>query len=491
MSQAVKVGLFVTLCLVVLAVLVLRVEDLKLFGEKGQTLEVAFDSVTGLNDKAPVRVAGVRVGQVEEIRLEGRRARVSLLLEQSVELGAGATALIANSGILGDKYVELIPGPVGGGPLAPGTVLEGQTPVTFDQALERFDSLGQSLQRLSGDVSSQGDLGSSIRRLLDNLEATSADIRLLVSDNREQVGATLANFERFSNTLAGQLPELTSQVSRLLDDIDILVSENRGDVMGSLENIRRVSENLQTTVDNLNEISGQIKSGEGTLGKLVYDDSAHDSLVSTLDAVEDGVGTLNDTLGRVQKLELDLAFEGAFYPDAGVEDDGEGGTSFGLRLANHPRRFYRFALVDTPQGKVSEETRVITTTLPDGRVETTTVREQKQENDFTFTAQLGYTLGDFQLRAGLIESSGGAGVDWHLFDRRLILSLEAFDFSRPDDEDLHLRLTGRYHLTPSVYLIGGYDDPLVDEYESVFLGAGITWRDEDLKYLIGSVPLSF
>lgn len=487
MPQAVKVGVFVALCLAVLGVLVFQVEDLRWFGEKGHRLDVLFDSVAGLNDKAPVRVAGVRVGTVEAIGLEGRRARITLLLDQAVELPAGSTAQIANAGILGDKYIELIPGPAGGPPMSPGQVLEGETPVTFDQALQRFDKLGQSLQQITGDVSAQGDMGATIRRLLANLEATSSDVRLLVSSNREQVGATVGNFERFSENLARELPRLTEQIAQLLANVDSVVVENREDFQGSLENIRRVSGELETTVENLNKISTQIQSGKGTLGKLIFDETAHDSLVSTLGAVEEGVGSLNNTLGRVGKIQLDLALEATYHPDAGFDKDGDSGAAFRLRLANHPRRFYSIGLVTTPQGKVTEETRTITSTLPDGTVEVTSILEEKSEEDFTLTAQLGYSLGRFDVRAGLIESSGGAGVDWHLFDRRLRLSVEAFDFSRPGDVDPHLRFTTRFHLNPSIYLLGGYDDPLVEEFESVFFGAGVTWKDEDLKYLLGSV----
>ena len=43
-------------------------------------------------------------------------------------------------------------------------------------------------------------------------------------------------------------------------------------------------------------------------------------------------------------------------------------------------------------------------------------------------------------------------------------------------------------MTPNVYLRGGYDDFLVRDYESFFVGAGVRWTDRDLKYLLGSVP---
>lgn len=113
MSQTIKVGIFMTVALVVLAYLIFKVEDWSLFGATGQRVEAGFDSVVGLDDKAPVRVAGVRVGRVDGVRLEGQRAIVSLLLETPVELTEGARARIANVGLLGDKFVVLTLGPPG------------------------------------------------------------------------------------------------------------------------------------------------------------------------------------------------------------------------------------------------------------------------------------------------------------------------------------------------------------------------------------------
>ncbi|MDA8017116.1 MAG: MCE family protein [Thermoanaerobaculia bacterium] len=487
MSRVAVVGLFTAFCLAVLGWLIFSIEDWSLGGDDGRVVDVLFDSVAGLNEKAPVRVAGVRVGTVGSISLEGRRARVRLELEQAVPLTEGTRAAVANAGILGDKYVELIPGPQGAPPLPDDVRIPGDTPVTFDEALARFDSLGQSLQELTGDVSSRGDLGASIRRLLDNLEATSADIRDLVATNRSQIDSTVSNFERFSESLANELPTLTAQVGDLLQHLDSLVVDNRDDVEASLDSIRTVAKNLETTVDNLNEITGQVKSGEGTVGKLLYDNEAHDKVVATLDSVKDGVDTLGDTIGRIRDIELELGMEGAVYSDI-----DESGAAFGLDFrTRHPRRYYRLGIADSPQGDFDLETRTVTVTHPDGTVETTIIEEQKQTSDYTFNALLGYRFDHFDLRAGIIESSGGAAIDLRLAEDRFTVSLEAFDFSRPGDLDPHLRLTTRIHLTPNIYVLGGYDDPLESQFESVFFGAGIRWKDDDLKYLLGSLPSGF
>jgi phospholipid/cholesterol/gamma-HCH transport system substrate-binding protein len=236
-------------------------------------------------------------------------------------------------------------------------------------------------------------------------------------------------------------------------------------------------------VDNLNEITGKIASGEGTIGKLVNSDDAHTQLMSALGSVDSGVKSLSDTLGRVQKLKLDLGFEALQ-----VSEVSESRFAVGVNIDPGSDKFYHVSVVDDPRGDVREKTQVITTTQPDGTVDTQTIHTLTRENDTTISAQFGFKLGDARLRAGLFEGTGGGAVDYGFLRQRLWLTLEAYDFSRANDLDPHLRLTGRWWLTPNLFITGGYDDPLVNERDSIIFGGGIRWNDDDLKYLMGSVP---
>jgi hypothetical protein len=67
----------------------------------------------------------------------------------------------------------------------------------------------------------------------------------------------------------------------------------------------------------------------------------------------------------------------------------------------------------------------------------------------------------------------------------MVLVFEAWDFNREFGESAHLRLEGRYFLSPHLFVTAGWDDPLVSNKSSVFLGAGITWNDDDVKYSLG------
>lgn len=481
MKSLAKVGVFATLCLIVLGVLIWQIEDLNPFGVEGQRLDAVFKSVAGLDDKASVRIAGVRVGRVDGVGLEGSQARITLALDKPLPLTQGTTARIASLGLLGEKYIELIPGPPNAPPLPPNAVLIGSTPPGFDEAMAKLNDIGSSIQQITGSLGGS-DLGGNVNKLLDDIRLTSAELRALIAENRANVGSTIRNFDQFSATLARELPRLADQMNRALDQISAVVAENRGDLKGSMGNIRELTEKLQTSADNLNQITGKIASGEGTIGKLVNDEEAYNDLTSTLDSIKGGVETLSGTLGAVNKFKIDLDMQG-FY----LQDPEESQTS--LRVDIDPqdeKHLYRAGIVSSPYGKRREKTETVTVTGPDGIPVTTTTTKLTEEKSYSATALFGFKAPyDARLFAGIIEGTGGAQVDYPLpvFDRRLLVSFEAFDFNRPNDLSPRLRLTGRYQFHPNLYLIGGYDDPL--ENESFFLGGGIRWNDENIKYLLG------
>ncbi len=487
MPQSVKVGIFMTASLLILAWLILAVEDWRLFGPRGTRIEAEFDSVVGLDDKAAVRLAGVRVGRVDGIRLAGRRARVSLLLDQPVPLVEGTVASIANQGLLGDKFVEILPGPDGAPALPADAVLPGRTPVSFDQAMEKIEEIGGSIQTaLSGFSSADG---GGFGGLVASIQATADELRAVIAENRAQFGGTVRNFEKFSANLAEELPKLTAQIERVLGQVDSVVTENREDLRGSMSNIREVSEKIRASVDNLNEITGKIARGEGTIGKLVNSDEAHDELMSALNSVESGVDALGDTLGRVKQLQLDLGLDSVYLSD--LEDSRTAFRVDILPRGAESSNVYRLDLVSDPRGRIYEKTTTERVTLPDGSTETTTIdrltTDQRRNN---WSALFGFPFDERRgtIWAGVIENSGGIEVEYGLVREKLWLAMEAFDFGRERDLDPHLRLTTTWRFHRNLFVKAGWDDFLVDEYRSPFIGGGVRWTDDDVKYLLGSAP---
>jgi phospholipid/cholesterol/gamma-HCH transport system substrate-binding protein len=102
------VGCFVLAGMAAIAYLSFRVGGLASGPAGGFTVYATFDEVGGLKARAPVEIAGVKVGQVKAITLANDyRARVELDLAPSLQLPVDTSASIVTSGVLGDRYVQL------------------------------------------------------------------------------------------------------------------------------------------------------------------------------------------------------------------------------------------------------------------------------------------------------------------------------------------------------------------------------------------------
>jgi len=104
------VGVFVLIGIAALAYLAIKLGKLEIVGGHQRDVQAVFDSVAGLKTGAGVEVAGVQVGQVKRIALDGERALATLAVQPHVKVYQDAIASMKTRGLIGDKYVSLSPG---------------------------------------------------------------------------------------------------------------------------------------------------------------------------------------------------------------------------------------------------------------------------------------------------------------------------------------------------------------------------------------------
>jgi phospholipid/cholesterol/gamma-HCH transport system substrate-binding protein len=478
MSSAAKVGAFFLVILILAALLIWKIEDLR-FGKKvEQEISVRFENAGGLKEKGEVRMAGVLVGRVDRIRLVGGKALVDLEISRDVELRQGASATIQSLGMLGEKYVELVPGPVGAAALPPGATLQGEVPVNFDQITRLARDIEVDVRDITKNLKDSlgGALGEErLTGIVQNVLALSSELRKLVDANRSNIDATTANFREFSG-----------EVTKLVERIDRLVAANQTNVTESVSNTKELTAKLQTTVDNINAITGRIKSGQGTVGQLVESEQTSKNLNDALVAVKDGVQSLTTAMETVKKWNVDLGLRSEY-----LSSYNKAQSFFTLDVIPRGKpRFYRLELSNEPLGVRHDSTTITTTTFPDGHKETVRQDEVSYKDSVAVSAEVGFRLDNWIGRAGLIENSGGFGIDYLALKDRLMLSAQFWNFGR-QDVNAQAKITGRYYFSPSVFVTGGWNDFLNTKagLDSAFVGAGIRWGDEDAKYLAGSVPI--
>ncbi|MBW2384904.1 MAG: outer membrane lipid asymmetry maintenance protein MlaD [Deltaproteobacteria bacterium] len=148
-TRDLMVGVFVLIGLMAIGWLSLRIGGLSLSREGGLVLFATFDDVGGLSRRSPVRIAGVRVGQVDSIELdEDLRARVVIDVQPDLELSIDTAAAIRTSGLLGDQFMSLEPG-------ADDLLLESGDDFSFTESAWSVDALVGELVHGDADLESE------------------------------------------------------------------------------------------------------------------------------------------------------------------------------------------------------------------------------------------------------------------------------------------------------------------------------------------------
>jgi phospholipid/cholesterol/gamma-HCH transport system substrate-binding protein len=454
LSSEAKVGLFVLVGLIILGYMSVQVGKQGLGLKKGYTLDVVFDNAAGLEQDASVQIAGVEIGRVESISLRDGKALVRLRIIPNVKIEKDAIAAIKTHGILGEKYVELYPGTHGDAYLASGEqISRTERQADLDRMLNQLSLIAEDVRGVTSSLNRvlAGQEGEeAISSILTNTRNLTRNLNEVIVSNQEALRAAIENTR-----------ELTGNLNRV-------VTQNDGKVAEVMDSLKSASREMEKTFAALTDITEGIKRGEGTIGQLVKDKTASEKLNKTLASLEEMTAKINEGKGSIGKLVND---------DETVRNLNEGLTGLN-RFVNKAEQFRTF--LSDPRGRKSTK---------DVTVNGVTTRtEEWDRNGLLFNAQIGKRYKDLVLRGGLLESTGGVGVDYYALNDKLKLSFEAFDFGT--DRRAHLKAGAEYRILKHLYLAAGYDDFISDQdNRSIFGGFAIRFEDDDLKYLLTSAPL--
>lgn len=469
LSAEAKVGLLVIVGSITLLIMTFMVGKYE-FGEaKGYTLAALFDSVAGLEEKSAVRMAGVKIGTVERVVLSDSRAKVILRIDPDIQIKRGSEATIKTMGLLGDKFVDLVPPErregvsEGGMPDAAGKPGYYQPEETIQATISPSD-VDKLINQLSGIAGDIKEVTGSLRQVL-GTEAGARSMEDILHDLRD----TMANIKDFSITLQGDGSELVMRLNELAGSLNAVVGENRDNLKVSMENIREASRNAELALASIESVARKVDRGEGTLGKLISDDSMYNNI----DSAAKGI---SDYTSRIDRMQTVIGFRTEYmFPKSK--------SYFSLELKPQKDKYYIFEMTNDPYGRYE---RTITTTTPGSSVTT-----EIYEDRFKFSLMFAKRWGDAALRVGLIESTGGIGGDYFLFRDKMKVSVDAWNFNsrEPENTNAHVKATASFMLGNTLFVNGGIDNFLNSKRSAPFVGVGLRFDDDDLKYLIGSVPI--
>lgn len=222
-SFEMKVGIFVFIGIVIFTIIIFSIGDFYTI-KKGYTINVLFNFANGIDIGAPVRFAGFEVGEVQNINIiydrVSSRPMVELIvwLNEKTKINEDAMAYINTLGLLGEKYLEIMPGNPQSRVLKRGDSLTGRDPVSTEE------------------------ISREVHTTLVKLSSTIDSINKIVGD--EELQASLK---------------------------------------GTITHCEQLGVSLKGLSDTTTELIEGIKKGQGTLGKLIFDDALYNELNEFVD----------------------------------------------------------------------------------------------------------------------------------------------------------------------------------------------------------------
>jgi phospholipid/cholesterol/gamma-HCH transport system substrate-binding protein len=471
-----------------------------------------FKDASGLGKKSRVQIAGIPVGEIISIELIGLRAKVTIRIKKEIGVRRNASLTKRSESLLGDYLIDLAPGTEDQPPILNGeeivSVLDapGMEAVmgSIQLIAQDVQQVTRSLRNVLGGEKGQASLESIVANLttltaavdktirdsatrldqiLNNVEGISGDIRKVTTKEQNSISSIVANIDAISK-----------DVRDVMASVKRVVGENEGEVQGGVANVKETLAKLDRTLANVEEVSKNIKDGKGTVGALLSDERLGQKLSDTIEDV-------SDFAGRLTGMELELGVRTDYLVNQGAAKIFISG-----RLMPKPDKYYLIEAVDDPRGSVET---VILQNNPPAAGEPAIQKQVRTKETLKFSAMFAKRYSFLTLRLGIIESTGGVGLDLNVpikffyysrwLEDALVVKVDAFNFSVEQLTLPRLRATVRFTPFEHVYVNVGIDDALnapnrdsltnkLISGRDFFVGAGVYFTDSDLKSLLPLLP---
>jgi len=479
MKTEAKVGIFVAIGLIFLFLLSTQVNKFAHFGKKGYVIYALLDDVDGLEKNVKVKINGVEIGYIEDIGLQGYKVKTKLFIYEGVKIPKNSTLQVNQESLLGTKYLSIIPGN-SKNYLAEEEYLNrqkrvasfGDTASSIDEAAKEFKEF---IKELRADL--KGDNGDDLKKSIANLRAITESIKSIINENRENLRLSINNLKIMAKELASAGEKFRNMSSKFSYTADT-INEKLPNIMEKVDKLSSdLSQTGQSLKEKLPDILDRFSSLEKDLQKMIKENKKPlNKAIKSADTFFSSGGNtfkkVDKYLNMVAQSQIEVAFRSEY-----MANDNFAKNYASIYYLPSPNKYYMMDIVSTDDyTRVDNNGNVI---------------EPKNHEDakLLFSAQYGRRYNDLLFRIGVIESTGGVGVDYFMFNDKAKISFEAYDFNAVNDvrgDKAHLKLMARYRFLKHLDTFVGVDNFLNSDATNLFFGLGFDFIDEDFKAILGT-----
>jgi phospholipid/cholesterol/gamma-HCH transport system substrate-binding protein len=496
-------------------------------GKNNQEFYALFRDASGLPKKSKVVVAGLPQGEVIDLEVNGRYAKVTFRISKDIKVWSSATVFKKATSLLGENYLEVDPGEqVRAGPDGSKAsftplgadckdyespdeklrepcrriehVVEATTPDQLlhriDETLPNVDRVLESVRDLSEDL--RGVVNGPLKSVANRVDGLVQKEANTVADVIERADRSMQKIEAITNDLREISKDADPKIKEMLKNLDDassdakdLIATAKDELKQTGDKLRGKLDKLDGVIDNTTSITKKIDEDKGTLGRLVNDPAIADNVEQITDDAKGFLGTLFN-------LKTYVGLRSEYNVGAGLLRN-----YISVELHTRPDKFYLIELEKGPRGDYPDVTLTFDPTVDPNHW----IRKSVISDSIRFTFQFAKRLDWLTLRYGIKESTGGIGADadfaWWGHD--LKFSVDGFDASF--DKYPRIKIAAALEVFKDLYVLGGVDELLnkpqtldiVEGNSSVptqfdtfrfgrdyFIGGMLKFNDEDLSALL-------
>lgn len=273
-SKEVKVGLLAIVSGIVLYLGFNFLKGVDFFSPNNSYYAV-YDNIDGLTVSNPVTLNGLAVGRVKEITIlqnRGNKLLVTLDIDRKIVLSDSTTAMLASSGVLGGKYINLLVGPITRIKESDDTLLsakeQGIAEIIQAKATPLAQNLDSAIHNINQLVKQFHGVTETINTTLLSMKQTSSSLNRTLDNNDDAIKGIMSNL----NTLSATLNDSRTGIKPIMRNLS-----NFTDTLQHMQ-LSKAVDNANQSIASLNRTLSQINQGQGTLGKLAKNDSLYTNL---------------------------------------------------------------------------------------------------------------------------------------------------------------------------------------------------------------------